>query len=114
MEVTSVVAYQGPNIPAHFSVMRHTTDLGVPEKWPTAHLGQGFIDRLPGYLPGLQQHGCSYQTPGGFVRRMHEGEGTSLGHVMGHVVPNLSTGGTAIDVTDSVQPSAACGWREIE
>jgi cyanophycin synthetase len=48
-------------------LMRYTVDLGVLEEWPTARLGQGFIDRLPGYLPGLQQHGCSYPTPGGFV-----------------------------------------------
>jgi hypothetical protein len=33
---------------------------------------------------------------------------------MEHVAANLPTGGAAIDVTDSVHPSAACGWREIE
>jgi Cyanophycin synthase-like N-terminal domain len=77
-------------------------------------LGQGSIDRLPGYLPGPQQHGCSYPTPGGFVRGMHQGERTCLSHVMEHVAANLPTGGAAIDVTDSVHPGAACGWREIE
>jgi hypothetical protein len=33
---------------------------------------------------------------------------------MERVAANLSTGGTAIDVTDSVHPSAACAWRKIE
>ena len=89
MEVKSVVAYQGPNLHAHFPVIRYTVDLGILEEWPTARLGRDFIDRLVGYLPGLQQHGCSYHPPGGFVRRMCEGEGTWLGHVMEHVAIEL-------------------------
>ncbi|MGF6786140.1 cyanophycin synthetase [Paraburkholderia sp. 35.1] len=89
MEVKSLIAYQGPNIHAHFPVIRYTIDLGVLEEWPTGRLGQGFIDRLLGYLPGLREHGCSYQAPGGFVRRMVEGEGTWLGHVMEHVAIEL-------------------------
>ena len=35
-------------------------------------------------LPGLSEHGCSYREPGGFIRRMREGEGTWLGHVLEH------------------------------
>ena len=89
MEIKSIVAYQGPNIHAHFPVIRYTVDLGVLEEWPTVRLGQDFIGRLLGYLGGLQQHGCSYNTPGGFVRRMCEGEGTWLGHVMEHVAIEL-------------------------
>jgi cyanophycin synthetase len=89
MEVKSVVTYQGPNVHAHFPVIRYTVDLGILEEWPTARLGQSFIDRLLGYLPGLQEHGCSYQAPGGFVRRMCEGDGTWLGHVMEHVAIEL-------------------------
>jgi cyanophycin synthetase len=89
MEVKSIVAYQGPSIHAHFPVIRYTVDLGVLEQWPTGRLGQGFIDGLLGCLPGLAQHGCSYQSPGGLVRRMTEGEGTWLGHVMEHVAIEL-------------------------
>lgn len=89
MEIKSIVAYQGPNIHAHFPVIRYTVDLGKLEEWPTLRLGHDFIDRLLGYLPGLQQHGCSYNTAGGFVRRMWEGEGTWLGHVMEHVAIEL-------------------------
>ena len=43
-------------------------------RWPTVRLDQGFIDRLPGYLSGLQQHGCTYQTPGGIVRACAKAE----------------------------------------
>ncbi|HEX8783148.1 MAG TPA: cyanophycin synthetase, partial [Steroidobacteraceae bacterium] len=40
-------------------------------------------------LPGLAEHGCSYREPGGFLRRMREGEGTWLGHVLEHVAIEL-------------------------
>ena len=39
--------------------------------------------------PASTQHGCSYGEPGGFVRRLHEGEGTWLGHVLEHVAIEL-------------------------
>ena len=48
-----------------------------------------FTERLVGLLPGLAAHGCSYQMPGGFVRRLHEG--TWLGHVIEHVALELQT-----------------------
>jgi len=89
MEVKSIVAYEGPNIHAHFPVIRYTVDLGVLEEWPTGRLGQHFIDGLLDYLPGLAQHGCSYQSPGGLVRRMTEGDGTWLGHLMEHAAIEL-------------------------
>ena len=40
-------------------------------------------------MPGLAEHGCSYRTPGGLIRRMKEGEGTWLGHVLEHVAIEL-------------------------
>src|SRR3546814_8840809 len=35
------------------------------------------------------EHGCAYREPGCFVRRMREGEGTLLGHVLDHVAIEL-------------------------
>src|ERR1700738_4369789 len=84
MEIKSIVAYQGPNIHAHFPVIRYTVDLGVLEQWPTGRLGQGVIDGLLGCLPGLATHGCSYQSLGGPVRPMAEGKDTWLGRAMEH------------------------------
>ena len=52
-------------------------------------LGKGFVDGLVAALPGLAEHGCSYQEPGGFIRRMNEDEGTWLGHVLEHVALEL-------------------------
>jgi cyanophycin synthetase len=84
MKIVSTNVYVGPNVWAGFPVIRHVLDLGVLEDWPSAKLGPPFIDGLVEALPGLAEHGCSYRTPGGFLRRLREGEGTWLGHVMEH------------------------------
>ena len=89
MKIVSTNIYVGPNIYAHFPVIRHVLDLDVLEEWPTRRLGDVFIDQLLDHLPGLHEHGCSYREPGGFVRRMREDEGTWLGHVMEHVAIEL-------------------------
>jgi cyanophycin synthetase len=70
-------------------VIRHVLDLGELEHWPTVKLGDAFVQPLLEFLPGLHEHGCSYREPGGFVRRMHEDQGTWLGHVMEHVAIEL-------------------------
>lgn len=89
MKILSTNVYVGPNMYAHFPVIRHVLDLGFLEEWPTARLGKDFIDGLLEALPGLHEHGCSYGVPGGFIRRMTEDEGTWLGHVMEHVAIEL-------------------------
>lgn len=89
MKILSTNVYVGPNVYAHFPVIRHVLDLGVLEEWPTSRLGKAFIDPLLEFLPGLHEHGCSYQEPGGFVRRLQEDEGTWLGHVMEHIAIEL-------------------------
>ena len=85
MNIISTNVYVGPNRYAYFPVIRHVLDLGILEDWPTVKLGNKFIDTLLVLLPGLAEHGCSYQTPGGFAKRLKEKEGTWLGHVMEHV-----------------------------
>ena len=89
MKIVSTNVYVGPNIYAHFPVIRHVLDLGVLEEWPTGRLGKDFVGPLLDNLPGLHDHGCSYREPGGFVRRLNEDEGTWLGHVMEHVAIEL-------------------------
>jgi cyanophycin synthetase len=91
MKILSTNVYVGPNVYAHFPVIRHVLDLGVLEEWPTGRLGKAFIDPLLEFLPGLHEHGCSYREPGGFVRRLHEDEGTWLGHVMNTLLSNCRT-----------------------
>ncbi|HVI60370.1 MAG TPA: cyanophycin synthetase [Luteimonas sp.] len=89
MRVLNRSVYVGPSLYAHFPVIRLELDLGALEDWPTAKLGAAFIDGLVAALPGLAEHGCSYREPGGFIRRMREGEGTWLGHVLEHVAIEL-------------------------
>ena len=89
MKIVSTNVYVGPNLFAHFRVIRHIIDLGELEHWPTKRLGDAFVQPLLDVLPGLHEHGCSYKEPGGFVRRLGEDEGTWLGHVMEHVAIEL-------------------------
>ncbi len=85
MRILDRAVYVGPSLYAHFPVIRLELDLGALEHWPTVKLGDAFIDGLVAALPGLKEHGCSYRTPGGLIRRMKEDEGTWLGHVLEHV-----------------------------
>ena len=89
MRVESTNVFVGPNVFALFPVIRHVLDLGELEHWPTGRLGEDFMGPMLELLPGLHEHGCSYKEPGGFVRRLREGEGTWLGHVMEHVAIEL-------------------------
>jgi cyanophycin synthetase len=89
MRILDRSVYVGPSLYARFPVIRLELDLGALEAWPTARLGEPFIGALVAALPGLAEHGCSYREPGGFLRRMREGEGTWLGHVLEHVAIEL-------------------------
>ena len=89
MRILERNVFVGPSLYAHFPVIKLELDLGEMEKWPTAKLGNDFVDGLVNALPGLHDHGCSYREPGGFVRRMKENEGTWLGHVLEHVAIEL-------------------------
>ncbi|MCP4010022.1 MAG: cyanophycin synthetase, partial [Proteobacteria bacterium] len=98
MKILSTNVYVGPNVWASFPLIRHVVDLGILEDWPTAKIGKEFIDTLVEALPGLQEHGCSYREPGGFIRRLHEDEGTWMGHVMEHCALEIQ-GVASTDVT---------------
>lgn len=89
MRILERNVFVGPSLYAHFPVIKLELDLGEMERWPTAKLGNEFVDGLVAALPGLIEHGCSYRQPGGFIRRMKEDEGTWLGHVLEHVAIEL-------------------------
>ena len=84
MKILSTNVYVGPSLYAHFPVIRHRVDLGVLEEWPSARLGEAYIDSLIEALPGLQSHGCSFGESGGFMRRLREDEGTWMAHIWEH------------------------------
>jgi cyanophycin synthetase len=89
MRILERNVYVGPSLYAHFPVIKVVLDLGALEDWPTGKLGPAYVDALVAALPSLAEHGCSYRTPGGFIRRMKEDEGTWLGHVFEHVAIEL-------------------------
>jgi cyanophycin synthetase len=89
MRILDRSVYVGPSLYAHFPVIKLDLDLGELEAWPTAKLGTAYVMKLIEALPSLQEHGCSYREPGGFIRRMLEDEGTWLGHVFEHVAIEL-------------------------
>lgn len=98
MKIIATNVFVGPNVWASFPVIRHVIDLGVLEDWPSAKIGEGFIDNLIAALPGLQEHGCSYREPGGFIRRLREDEGTWMGHILEHCAIEIQNV-AGIDVT---------------
>ena len=83
MKISETRVFRGPNLYAHFPVIRLTLDLGIMEQYPSAKV-PGFSDGL-GALPTLHEHGCSYGETGGFQRRVVEDEGTWFGHILEHV-----------------------------
>lgn len=89
MKIISSNVYVGPNLYAHFPVIRHVVNLGVLEQFPSTKLGDTFVDELVSALPGLQEHGCSYGEPGGFIRRLKEDDGTWMAHIWEHVTLEL-------------------------
>ena len=63
MRILNRNVYVGPSQYARFPVIRLELDLGAFEQWPTAKLGDRFIDGLLAALPGLAEHGCSTASP---------------------------------------------------
>lgn len=86
IRVLSTRVFRGPHLFSSLPMVRIEIDLRALEEFPTDRL-PGFVDTLLAHLPGLEQHGCSYGEPGGFVRRMRDG--TWLGHVAEHVALEL-------------------------
>ena len=98
MKILETSVFRGPNIYAKFPVIRHVVDIGVLEDWPSAKIGEDFIEKLLDALPSLNEHGCSYREPGGFVRRLREDEGTWMAHIWEHMSIELQNV-AGLDVT---------------
>jgi cyanophycin synthetase len=94
MKILGKSVYRGPHLYSHTPMIRIEIDLKHLENWPTNKI-ESFNERLLSQLPGLHQHGCSYNSPGGLTKRMEEG--TWLGHIIEHVALELqSQAGTAV------------------
>ena len=82
MRIEMVRALPGPNVYLHRPVLHARIDLeGLAETESVEFAG--FNDRLLALLPGLREHHCGLERPGGFVERLRGG--TYFGHVVEHV-----------------------------
>ncbi len=86
MRVLETRVFRGPNPYGYRPIIRMTLDLEALEEYPSTRL-PGFNERLVELIPTLQEHGCSYGEPGGFIRRLHEG--TWIGHIVEHIALEL-------------------------
>lgn len=82
----NILSLRGPNVWTYRPVLEAWVDIGELEECPSNTL-PGFVDRLCAWLPGLAEHQCSYEEPGGFVRRLQEG--TWPAHILEHVTLEL-------------------------
>ncbi len=111
MKILSTNVYVGPNLYAHFPVIRQQIDIGILEQWPSAKIGEDFINGLIAALPGLQEHGCSYGVEGGFIRRLKEDGGTWMGHILEHVIlelQNMAGSDVTFGKTRSMEGEEGC------
>lgn len=87
MKIESIRTLSGPNVYSYRPVLVMSLNLGsFVERETRAY--EGFNERLLQTLPGLANHHCSLERPGGFVTRLEEG--TYFGHVVEHVALALT------------------------
>ncbi len=82
MKLNNIRVYQGRNIYSHYPVIRVDVDLEEFVDIPTCDI-EGFNEGLLELLPGLKQHKCCTDRPGGFCERLQRG--TYLAHVLEHI-----------------------------
>ena len=88
IRILDLIFLRGPNRWSYRPTLEALVDIGSLEESPSNAL-PGFVTRLVEWLPGLRKHECSYEEPGGFVRRLEEG--TWVGHILEHVTLELQT-----------------------
>ena len=90
MKILEIRALRGPN----FWSIRRTKlivmrlDLEEYEQKPSNEIPD-FLPKLKVIMPTLQEHRCSYEEPGGFLKRVEEG--TWAGHIIEHMALELQT-----------------------
>ena len=86
IRLLNIFPLRGPNLWTYRPVLEAWVDIGELEEFPSNTL-PGFVERLCAWLPTLHAHRCSYDEPGGFVRRLEEG--TWAAHILEHVTLEL-------------------------
>jgi cyanophycin synthetase len=87
MRIVEVRRLRGPNVYCSRPAISALVDLQELTGRETTEL-PGFTERLLALLPGLAEHHCASEKPGGLVDKMSRG--TYFGHVSEHVALELS------------------------
>src|SRR4051812_35164530 len=87
MRIDKIRTIAGPNIYTHKPVLVARLFLEELTEKPSTAI-PGFTDRLIATLPGINEHRCSRERPGGFVERLREG--TYFAHIVEHVALELT------------------------
>jgi cyanophycin synthetase len=82
IEIVSVKYLRGPNMWTYDPALEALIDIGELEDFPSNRI-PGMAERIAAWLPTLDSHRCSYDVPGGFLRRLREG--TWPAHIIEHV-----------------------------
>lgn len=83
-------AYHGPNIWSYGKLLEIQVDIQGLEDYPSTDPRLTYLrEKLVEFIPSLQEHGCSYGEPGGFLKRLTE-DGTYAAHIMEHVAIEIS------------------------
>lgn len=80
------LSLRGPSMWTYRPVLEVWVDIGDLEDCPSNTI-PGFVERLCAWLPTLSEHRCSYDEPGGFIKRLQEG--TWPAHILEHVTLEL-------------------------
>lgn len=90
MEILEIRTLRGPNYWSGYwkNLIIMRLDIGGYEKKPSNKI-KGFYDRMVEVMPTLENHGCSYGEPGGFLKRVTEG--TWAGHIIEHFALEMQT-----------------------
>ncbi len=81
IEILEVRFLKGPNVHALFPVMEAKLDLGP---WKERASDTELANKLVALLPELETHKCSYDEPGGLLKRLNEG--TYPAHIIEHCI----------------------------
>lgn len=87
MQIISLRTIHSPNVYHSKPVMILQVDLGIWTEKSSLNI-PNFIENLIETFPGIHEHHCSKDYPGGFIERLRAG--TYLGHIIEHIAIELS------------------------
>ena len=89
MRIVSSRVYRGPSLHARSPAIFQRLDLGALADWPTARLGEAFVDGLLDLLPGLAEARGAPPFPDGMAQALRAAPGLPLSQVYVRIAVEL-------------------------